>query len=159
MALDRWIAFFILLAFVIYGYTAFFTMDALLPPIMQRNPIWPSSFPKILSVGGMLTSLIVLVGFEKSPNPDALDINYRRLTEYKLGQAVALLVLMAVYALVLRPVGFLAATFLFLSVGSLILGERRYLVIALVSATATAGIWYLVNVVLGIFLKPLPAIF
>ena len=66
---------------------------------------------------------------------------------------------MAVYALVLRPVGFLAATFLFLSIGSLILGERRYLVIAIVSAAATAGIWYLVNVVLGIFLQPLPAIF
>lgn len=159
MALDRWIAFFILLAFVIYGYTAFFTMDALLPPIMQRNPIWPSSFPKVLSVGGILASLIVLMGFEKSPNPDALDINYRRLTEYKLGQAVALLVLMTVYALVLRPAGFLVATFLFLSIGSLILGERRYLVIALVSAAATAGIWYLVNVVLGIFLNPLPVIF
>lgn len=159
MALDRWIAFFILLAFVIYGYTAFFTMDALLPPIMQRNPIWPSSFPKVLSIGGILTSLIVLVGFEKSPNPNALDINYRRLTEYKLGQAVALLILMTAYALVLRPVGFLAATFLFLSIGSLILGERRYLVIALVSAAATTGIWYLVNVVLGIFLNPLPAIF
>ncbi|MEL6645412.1 MAG: tripartite tricarboxylate transporter TctB family protein [Pseudomonadota bacterium] len=157
MALDRWIAFFLLLAFAIYGYTAFFMMDDLLPPIMQRNPIWPSSFPKVLAVGGIITALIVLSGFEKSSDPNAADINYRRLQDYKIGQALALLGLMVVYALVLRPVGFLAATFLFLAIGSIILGERRYVVIAIVSATAAGGVWYLVNVVLGIFLTPLPA--
>lgn len=157
MALDRWIAFFLLLAFAIYGYTAFFMMDDLLPPIMQRNPIWPSSFPKVLAVGGTIAALVVLSGYEKSPDPDAADINYRKLGDYKIGQALALLGLMVVYALVLRPIGFLAATFLFLGVGSMILGERRYLVIASVSAIAAGGVWYLVNVVLGIFLTPLPA--
>ncbi|MGR3511919.1 MAG: tripartite tricarboxylate transporter TctB family protein [Paracoccaceae bacterium] len=157
MALDRWIAFFLLLAFAIYGYTAFFMMDDLLPPIMKRNPIWPSSFPKVLAIGGIITALIVLSGFEKASDPDAADINYRRLTDYKLGQALTLLGLMVVYALVLRPIGFLAATFLFLAIGSLILGERRYLIIILVSAIAAGGVWYLVNVVLGIFLTPLPA--
>ncbi len=163
MTLDRWIAFLLLLAFALYGYTAFFTMDAQLPPIMQRNPIWPSSFPKLLAIGGVMTALIVLCGFEKSgtgaPNSDATEINYRRLKEYKFGQALALLGLMVVYALVLRPVGFLAATFLFLAIGSIILGERRYVVVALVSATAAGAVWYLVNVVLGIFLTPLPVFF
>ena len=164
MTLERWIAFLLLLAFALYGYTAFFTMDAQLPPIMQRNPIWPSSFPKLLAIGGVITALIVLCGFEKSGTgapgtgvPDATEINYRRLKEYKFGQALALLGLMVVYALVLRPVGFLAATFLFLAIGSIILGERRYVVVALVSATAAGAVWYLVNVVLGIFLTPLPA--
>lgn len=145
-----------LLAFALYGYTAFFTMDAQLPPIMQRNPIWPSSFPKLLAIGGVVTALIVLCGFEKAPNPDAAEINYRKLKEYKFGQALVLLGLMVVYALVLRPVGFLVATFLFLAIGSIILGERRYFVVALVSATAAGAVWYLVNVVLGIFLTPLP---
>ena len=167
MTLDRWIAFLLLLAFALYGYTAFFTMDAQLPPIMQRNPIWPSSFPKLLAIGGVVTALIVLCGFEKSgadapgtgAAPDATEINYRRLKEYKFGQALALLGLMVVYALVLRPVGFLAATFLFLAIGSIILGERRYFVVALVSATAACAVWYLVNVVLGIFLTPLPVFF
>ncbi len=156
MALDRWIAFFLLLGFVLYGYTAFFMMDDLLPPIMKRNPLWPSSFPKVLAIGGVFTALVVLSGFEKSPDPNALDINYRRLTDYKLGQAVTLLLLMVGYALVLRPIGFLAATFLFLAIGALILGERRYVIIAVVSAAAAAGVWYLVNIVLGIFLNPLP---
>ena len=50
MALDRWIALIILMICIAYGYTAFFTMDAQLPPFMQRNPVWPSTFPKVLSV-------------------------------------------------------------------------------------------------------------
>ena len=54
MALDRWIALIIALVFLIYGHTAFFGMDDLLPPILKRNPIWPSTFPKILSVVGVL---------------------------------------------------------------------------------------------------------
>ena len=41
MALDRWIALIIALVFLIYGHTAFFGMDDLLPPILKRNPIWP----------------------------------------------------------------------------------------------------------------------
>ena len=44
MALDRWIALIILGIALAYGYAAFFTMDQLLPPFMQRNPIWPSTF-------------------------------------------------------------------------------------------------------------------
>ena len=107
-----------------------------------------------------MTALIVLCGFEKGTgvsNPDAAEINYRRLKDYKFGQALVLLGLMVVYALVLRPVGFLAATFLFLAIGSTILGERRYVAVVIVSATAAGSVWYLVNVVLGIFLTPLPA--
>ena len=50
MQLDRWIAFVILCISLIYGYSAFFVMDELLAQFLKRNPIWPSTFPKILSV-------------------------------------------------------------------------------------------------------------
>ena len=156
MALDRWIALVLLCGFCAYAYAAFFMMDQLLPPILQRNPIWPSTFPKVLAIGGIAISLLVLIGIEKSPNPDAMEINYRRLTEYKAGQAAILIALMVAYALLLRPLGFLASTFLFLAIGSVLLGERRYLLVAFVAALAAGGIWYLVEEVLGIFLRPLP---
>ena len=64
---------------------------------------------------------------------------------------------MVVYALTLRTLGFLAATFLFLSLGGLLLGERRYLLLVLVAALASYGIWYLVDSVLGIYMTPYPA--
>ena len=53
MALDRWLALILLGICITYGYTAWFTMDNSLAPFMQRNPIWPSTFPKLLSILGM----------------------------------------------------------------------------------------------------------
>ena len=155
MALDRWVALVLLGICLTYGYTAWFMMDGALPPIMKRLAVWPSSFPKVLSIAGIILSLIVLLGIEKGEEKVG-DIDYRRLHEYKLGQALALLGLMVAYAIFLRRAGFLLATSGFLIGGSVILGERRWIVMIVVSAIATFGIWYLVQEVLGIFLRPLP---
>ncbi|MHA1158521.1 MAG: tripartite tricarboxylate transporter TctB family protein [Alphaproteobacteria bacterium] len=157
MTLDRWIALVILLICLVYGYTAFFTMDGGLPPFMQRNPIWPSTFPKVLSVMAIVFSLMILLGFEKSTGEiKAGDINYRRLGDYKIGQAITLLGLMAAYALLLRPAGFLISTVGFLAIGAFVLGERKLVILIPVAVFAAGGIWYLVQVVLGIFLRPWP---
>jgi len=155
MALDRWVALVLLGICLTYGYTAWFVMDGALPPIMKRLAVWPSSFPKVLSIAGIILSLIVVLGIEKG-EVKVGDIDYRRLHEYKLGQALALLGLMVAYAILLRPAGFLLATSGFLIGGSVILGERRWILMIVVSAIATFGIWYLVQEVLGIFLRPLP---
>ena len=155
MALDRWVALVVLGICLIYGYTAWFMMDGALPPIMKRLAVWPSSFPKVLSIAGIILSSVVLLGVEKGEEQVG-DIDYRRLHEYKLGQALVLLGLMVAYAILLRPAGFLLATSGFLIGGSMILGERRWFVMIVVSAIATFGIWYLVQEVLGIFLRPLP---
>jgi len=158
MALDRWIAFIILCVALAYAYAAFFTMDQLLPPFMQRNPIWPSTFPKALSILAILTSLIILLGLEKAEETDKKpDIDYRRLWEYELIPALALLGLMVAYALLLRPAGFLLSTVGFLSIGAIILGERKLYVLLPVTMLATGIVWYLVEEVLGIFLRPWPA--
>ena len=109
MALDRWVALVLLGICLTYGYTAWFMMDDALPPIMKRLAVWPSSFPKVLSIAGIILSLIVVLGIEKG-EVKVGDIDYRRLHEYKLGQALALLGLMVAYAILLRPAGFLLAT-------------------------------------------------
>lgn len=155
MALDRWIALILLGICIVYGYTAWFTMDASLAPFMRRNPIWPSTFPKVLSIFGIIASLVILFGLEKGAQKIG-EIDHRRLTDYFLGQALLLLGLMVVYALCLRPLGFLGSTSLFLIIGSFILGERKWHIMIPVSLIATAAVWYLVQEVLGIFLRPLP---
>jgi putative tricarboxylic transport membrane protein len=161
MALDRWIA----LAFVglccAYGYAAFFTMDQLLPPILQRNPVWPSTFPKMLAIAGVIVGLMVL--FTKTPGDEAgakegaMDIT--KLGDYHIWQALSLLALMVAYAMMLRPLGFLGSTTAFLVLGGVILGERKLYILITVAAIATGSIWYLVQEVLGIFLRPLPSFF
>jgi putative tricarboxylic transport membrane protein len=156
MALDRWIAIVFMLLCLIYGYTAFMTMDAGLPPFMQRNPIWPSTFPKLLAVMGIGASLIVILDRTPKTDPGEGEINYRRLGDYKIYQALILIGLMLAYALGLRPIGFLISTTLFLAVGGFVLGERKLHVLLPVAVIATVSIWYLVQEVLGIFLRPLP---
>ncbi len=157
MALDRWIALIILGIALAYGYAAFFTMDQLLPPFMQRNPIWPSTFPKVLAVLSIITAAIIVLGLEKpSGEVKTPDIDYRRLGDYNIGQAALLLGLMVAYALLLRPAGFLLSTSAFLIVGAMILGERKLWILIPVAAFATGIVWYLVEGVLGIFLRPLP---
>ncbi len=159
MALDRWIALIFVAMCCVYGYIAFFTMDQSLPPFMQRNPVWPSTFPKVLAVLGVVVGVIVLLGLEKpsgEAEPSAADINLARLREYKLVQAGLLLAAMVLYALGLRPLGFLLSTVLFLTLAAAILGERRFHVLIPVAAVAAGSIWYLVDSVLGIFLRPLP---
>ena len=156
MTLDRAIAFFMLLVCLLYGYSAWFIMDPSIPPFMARNPVWPSSFPKMLAVGGAFFSILVLIAPHR-PKDDP-DIDVSRMSEYNYGQAIALLALMTAYAMLLLPLGFLASTFLFLMLGSLALGERRWIAMILASGIASFGIWYLVQEVLGIFLRPFPAV-
>ncbi|MFK7876493.1 MAG: tripartite tricarboxylate transporter TctB family protein [Paracoccaceae bacterium] len=158
MALDRWIALILLGICLVYGYTAWFTMDASLAPFMKRNPIWPSTFPKVLSVLAIGACLVILSGIEKS-EPKEAEIDYRRLHEYKLGQAIVLLALMIAYALCLRPVGFIISTTAFLFFGSFVLGERKWILMISVAVIATMIVWYLVQEVLGIYMRPLPGIF
>ncbi len=155
MALDRWIALIILGICLVYGYTAWFTMDDSLAPFMRRNPIWPSTFPKLLSIIGVVASFVIVLGFEKSQGHNP-EIDYRRLGDYKVGQVVLLLALMVGYALGLRPLGFIIATTGFLIIGSVILGERKWQLLVPVSLVATLIVWYLVQEVLGIFLSPWP---
>ena len=155
MALDRWIALILLGICLAYGYTAWFTMDAGLAPFMKRNPIWPSTFPKVLSILGTIACLIILSGLEES-EPKEVEIDYRRLHKYKLGQALLLLGLMVAYALCLRPAGFIVSTTTFLFFGAFVLGERKWVLMAGVAVIATMVVWYLVQEVLGIYMRPLP---
>ncbi|MEP1765513.1 MAG: tripartite tricarboxylate transporter TctB family protein [Sulfitobacter sp.] len=155
MALDRWIALILLGICLVYGYTAWFTMDAGLAPFMKRNPIWPSTFPKVLSILGIIACLAILSGVEKTPTKEP-EIDYRRLHEYKLGQAILLLALMVTYALCLRPVGFIFSTTAFLFIGAFVLGERKWVLMISVAVIATMIVWYLVQEVLGIYMRPLP---
>ena len=119
----------------------------------------PNTMPMVLSVLGILLSLIIILTPTKTGDAgrDSLGgIDISRLRDYKTGQALGLIAAMLVYALALRPVGFLAATTLFLIGTGWILGERK-LHIMIPSALIGAGfIWYLVQEALGIFLRPLP---
>ncbi len=69
---------------------------------------------------------------------------------------MSVLGLMVVFALLLRPLGFFVSTFSFLVIGAMVLGERKLFLLSIVSVIGSGGIWYLVQEVLGIYLRPWP---
>lgn len=158
MTLDRAFAGIFILLCLIYGYTAFVTMEANLLPFELNMVFLPNTMPKWLSILGVIVGLVVVIqsGPKANAEIDAGEIDYRNMRQYKLAQALFLLGLMVAYALLLRPIGFLASTTLFLAGGSMILGERRYIVLIPVAVFTAFLIWYLVQEVLGIFLRPWP---
>lgn len=155
MTLERWISLFLVGVFLIYGYTAFLVMDATLPPFAKLSPVWPSSFPKILAVIGLTLSLGELLFWYKGAAPSSDRKNSENF-QWWLG--ISLVALMVAYALLLRPLGFVASTLAFLIIGARLLGESRWWLSAIIALFATLGIWYLVDQVLGIFLRPWPFI-
>jgi|TARA_B100002003_G_scaffold119360_1_gene110056 putative tricarboxylic transport membrane protein len=158
VTLDRAIAGLFLLLCLIYGYTAFVTMEANLLPFELNMTFLPNTMPKWLSVLGVIIGLVVVVqtGPKAQAEIDEGEIDYRNLRQYKLAQAIFLLGLMIAYALLLRPIGFIAATTLFLAGGGMILGERNYKLLLPIAIFTAFLIWYLVQELLGIFLRPWP---
>ena len=161
MTLERAIAGIFVVICLVYGYTAFVVMEAGLLPFELNMTFLPNVLPKWLSILGVVVGVVVLIQSgpkaDKEADPDSID--FRNLRQYKLGQAILLLVFMVAYALLLRPIGFVTATTLFLVLGAVTLGERRYVVLVPVAVLAAFLIWYLVQEVLGIFLRPWPWFF
>ena len=156
MALDKRIAVVFLVIALIYGYTAY-TYPLL--PFELYMVFLPNTMPMALSGLGILFSLIIILTPERSADgggeaPD--DFAIPRLRDAKAAQALGLIAAMVVYALALRPIGFLAATTLFLMGTGWILGERKPLIMILSAVLGAGIIWYLVQEALGIFLRPLP---
>ena len=147
-----------------YGYLAF-TYKIL--PFEQFLDMKPNTLPIGLAVGGIVCSVALLlmpngqsVGSHEGKNDPGADQKYLESPEnYEWGKGIGLLILAVIYALSLRQAGFLIATSFFLSVGGLILGERKLWILLLISCIASFMVWYLVDEVLSIFMRPWPMIF
>ncbi len=118
----------------------------------QLNPTFTAkTLPHALSVLGICGALwLVLRPTQNAP------IAFRGLL---WGRFFASLLLMSLYGLMLRPLGFLLATGVFLSMGFLGLGERRWLIILAIAGMVTLLFWWLMHFGLGVYLPPLPALF
>lgn len=154
MTLERWLSLTFLIFCLLYGYAAFISIDATLPPFARFSAVLPTSFPKILTVIGSILALGQLTIWHKTdPNT---DIDRNNLRQYQWKTTVLILALMVAYALFLRNLGFLVATVSFIVLSSIILGERRWLRSLIIATLSAIGIWYLVDPILGIFLRPWP---
>lgn len=156
MTLDKAIAVVFLVVALLYGYAAF---NYPLLPFERNMSFLPNTLPTVLSVIAIILAVIIILSPKAKPDAsgDVLgDINVARLKEYKIGQALSLVAAMLLYAVALRPVGFVPATTLFLVGTGWILGERKLHIMIPVALVGAGSIWFLVQEALGIFLRPLP---
>jgi len=129
-----------------------------------RSGIIPRPAGIGLAIAGIICSLVILiqpqapeVEVEGDGTVNRPDAEYLQNPQnYNWGQGIGLLLLAVVYALSLRGVGFLFCTSAFLVLGGILLGERRYTFLIPISITASVLVWYLVDQVLTIYLRPWP---
>ena len=164
LSINRWVALGLLAFSSGYGYLAF-TYRIL--PFERFLAMKPNTLPIGLAVAGMICSIALLMmpedkDSESGKKKTVLGSDHKYLEspgDYEWGKGVALLVLAVVYALSLRQAGFLLSTSMFLIIGGIMLGERKYWILVPVSCFASFLVWYLVDEVLTIFMRPLPMIF
>lgn len=155
MSLDRYIAIFFLCISLIYSYTAF---NYPLLPFERNMAFLPNTMPMVLGVLMALLSLIILVtprSIDSDTSDEEASDSFERGNVF---QVVLLLGAMVLFALALRPLGFILATTSFLVGCGFVLGERKFHIMIPISAFSAFGIWYLVQEVLGIFMRPWPGI-
>jgi len=149
MSLDKCIAALFLVISVAYGYAS--VTYQLLP--FERNMVFlPTTLPNVLAVLAGVLSLIILISpAEKINIDDALVFKKPHVI-----QTTTLIIAMIVYALLLRPAGFILSTTVFLMATGWILGERKLEIMTPIAVFSSVFIWYLVQETLGLYLRPLP---
>lgn len=151
MTKDKVGALVILILSIIYGAMALNIPEA---PGIEDSGVTPSSLPMALSATGMIAALLILIlpaARQASGEETSLAAAFRGL-DWRC--AAFLFLLMAGYGLILKLLGFLIATILFLCGGFWAMGERRIKLMLLVSIGVTVGFWFILTQLLRIYLEP-----
>ena len=157
--LEKFLALIILILCILYAYTSFITMQANLLPFEKNMTVLPNSLPKVISIFGIIISTFLILKKEEHNSEESISsINLKNVFSFYYGKALSIILLMIIYTLCLRPVGFILSSVLFLFLASFILGERSFIKLAIICLLGTSIIWLLLEKVLGIYMRPFPYI-
>ena len=147
---DRVVALCILAFSVAYGVLAW---QYPLLPFEKYTPFKPNTMPLGLAAIAIVLSVATLVwpGGESGVSDDASGWRH-----FNWRAAAGIVLLMLVYATTIYPLGYIVSTSLFLVGAAIMLGERRFYTLTAVALITAFLTWYLVQGVLGIFLRPWP---
>ena len=133
--------FFIFSAF--YLYTAYqiqvFTFD-------ENAPFNARTFPIYLGYAGLFFSWLKLI----LPDPNTIKVEHKNLEYKKTG---ILIIIAIIYGASILKVGYFLTTSLFLFASYYFLGERRWILMLLLSFPFVAAFMYLLHGVLNIYLR------
>lgn len=150
LSVDRMVALCLLAFSVGYGVLAW---NHPLLPFEARMPFKPNTLPLGLAVLGVVFSILTLV-FESQ---DQVSEDGRGWRTFQWKTTAVLVAFMIAYALLLRPLGYIGSTSLFLIASAILLGETRWMRLVPIAVVMSLATWYIVQEGLGIYLVPLPA--
>lgn len=130
---------------VAYGYYA---GQIPMLPGDEFEPFHAQTLPTALAYLGTGLSCLLLVTAERDPN-ERLDLTG---LDFKI--VAKLLLLVVIFALGLKWIGFLLSTVIFLLGGYWLLGERNPKTLLLASLPFAVGLWFILSQLLDIYLAP-----
>lgn len=142
---ERWVALFLLVLSVSYGY---FALELESLTLGRSEVLGPRTFPLVLAACGTLLSLVLLLR-PRAPGATVPDGRWRG----DWFSLVLVMGLMALYAVTLRPLGFFVATWFFLAASSWALGERRVKVLAGVCLAVVLVFELTIRTLLGLYVQ------
>ena len=125
------------------------SLDIRVPVYMQSATFTAQSMPQAYAIGGIVLSVLLLLV------PSGKTLSFER---SNLLPVVLICILMLIYSAIIRLLGFLPATTLFLMAGIYLRGERRWSVLLGVAIPVAAVFWFLLAVLLGAHLPPWPTL-
>ncbi len=142
-------AFLCLLFSVAYGLGAF-TIP--LTFLSQDEVINARTMPFALGIAGVVISLLIIL------LPTIEAEGRRSLKEVFAGldwqRAIWFLGITVIYGLIMKWLGFIISSILFLNTGFYILGERSLKVMVLASVPLVIGLFFLMSYILGMYIAP-----
>ncbi len=149
MSKDTVGALFFLVLSLLYGLMTF---NIPLNVMAKKAFFTARTVPTTLAVFGIIISLLLLI--LPSPDADGRNSIIKTFRGFKWKRAGLLLASMIFYGLIIKLVGFIISTILFLIVGFRILGEQRVKILLLASIPFVVVFWFLINKILGVYLEP-----
>ena len=120
---------------------------------MARNETFTSqTMPFALAVLGIILSLLILVLPIVDPKGKRTLKEETRGMDWK--KAILLVVGMIIYGLVIKWLGFIISSIIFLLCGFYILGERRIKRMLLASIPLVILLWFVMSALLGVYIAP-----
>jgi putative tricarboxylic transport membrane protein len=114
--------------------------------------IGPGFFPSILAGGLILSSLALLIKAVQGNSKGSLEV--RPWSDVGVRRGLITLCAAVLFVAVMEPLGFIPTSILFLTFMMWVLGKRRPLLIALLPALITVGIWLVFEKVLHLSMPP-----
>ncbi|GBF33309.1 hypothetical protein DCCM_2408 [Desulfocucumis palustris] len=132
------------LSIIIFIVSIFlFVKTSSFPPSLQSGLPGPDFWPKFLLILLMCFCFLLFIITLREPE-QKIDWQLKGIYKY--------IVLTAVYLVAMRPLGFLAATLLFVPIMLYLLGMRKWHLIVMVPLLFVAGVYLILEVLLGVTL-------